>query len=479
MTWMLLLAYGCSGDSDGSGEPPAPPPTDEPVWSFGRTPIVNTQLLGLVLPLAAEVAVRCEAVSDPDEVLLASSETADRWHELLIAGLLADTDYRCTWTAGEWSGAADVRTDPVPDWAAPFSVEGTPEWGQWTLWSTGRTSGPRNQQVLVVDGAGRLRWIHRLVEDHVPDVDASYIGGGEVLLGGGYGVNPKVVDLAGTVLRRVPASTTGLAFHHHAELTPSGQVLALSLVNHLTDDEAYDWLGFTVELHDPSLQTSTWALSSQRGLDDGWLTVPPEVVNDPYHPNSVQLVDDKVYLNARNLHRIFKLDASSGELEWELGVDGDFTLWDSDGTELRQAADWFYGAHAPELDGDRLLLHDNGWARPGKEPPWSRVLELVLDERARTATVAWQWTEDGWYEPIWGDVDRLPSGGVLVTRAHCSSQAGCDPEDRTEVIELGAAEPREPVWRLTMGDEGNGGYRAQRLDGCEMFDHPTLCAPGG
>jgi hypothetical protein len=191
---------------------------------------------------------------------------------------------------------------------------------------------------------------------------------------------------------------------------------------------------------------------------------------DPYHPNSVQEVGDAVFVNIRHTHQVVKIDQETGARVWGFGSGGDFELVDVDGAPLGEE-EFAWGAHAPELSGDRLLMHDNGWSRPTVKP-YSRVVEYALDEQSMTATLLWEWTEPGWYEPIWGDVDRLPNDGVLVTRAHCDCSS---PEQRTEVIELSASEPREVVWRLTMGEHLDGGYRAQRIDGCEMFDHRGVC----
>ena len=120
--------------------------------------------------------------------------------------------------------------------------------------------------------------------------------------------------------------------------------------------------------------------------------------------------------------------------------------------------------------GERLLVHDNGWTRPG--PRASRVAEYVLDFDARTARLVWWWTEPDWYEPIWGDADWLPSGHVLVTRAHCGHCATGG--GTTELIEIDPATDTV-TWRLSLLDPAFTGYRAQRLEPCTIFDHRGYC----
>ena len=128
--------------------------------------------------------------------------------------------------------------------------------------------------------------------------------------------------------------------------------------------------------------------------------------------------------------------------------------------------------HAPEVHGDRIFYYDNGVGRPGGS--FSRVVELQIDEAARTATVVWEYTEPGWYETIWGDVDLLPDGNVLYTRAHCGT---CLPNQSstTQIVEV---DPRTntPVWRLVMSDIHDAGYRAERIDGCALFANRRYCS---
>jgi hypothetical protein len=178
-----------------------------------------------------------------------------------------------------------------------------------------------------------------------------------------------------------------------------------------------------------------------------------------------------VLVNIRHLHQVVKIDKETGSRVWTFGKEGDFELLDVDGQPLGDE-DWAWGAHAPELNGDRMLMHDNGWHRPGAGVSFTRVVEYQLDDQAMTATLLWEFTEPAWYEPIWGDVDRLPSDGVLLTRGHGE---GSNPDLRTQVVELGPGDPGEVLWRLTMGEHPDGGYRAQRLEACELFDHRGVC----
>ena len=87
--------------------------------------------------------------------------------------------------------------------------------------------------------------------------------------------------------------------------------------------------------------------------------------------------------------------------------------------------------------------------------------------------MSWEFTEEGWFETIWGDVDRLPDGHVLITRAHCGT---CQPASaaRTQLVEVDPA-TNEVVWRLVMEAQDDAGYRAERVDGCAIFANARYC----
>jgi len=148
-------------------------------------------------------------------------------------------------------------------------------------------------------------------------------------------------------------------------------------------------------------------------------------------------------------------------------------LFDALGQPVVEASSWFYGQHDPEFDLPRVLLHDNGHQRPGEL--YSRVLELELDLVGREARVTQDWREEGWYEPILGDADRLASGNVLVSRGRCWNFCGSGGVgDRlSNIAEF--APPGEVVWKLEFGED-QGVYRAERIDGCALFNNIAYCA---
>ncbi|MEQ1565834.1 MAG: aryl-sulfate sulfotransferase [Myxococcota bacterium] len=414
-------------------------------------------------------ALSCVQRDDPEEVFeLTSPAGAD--HGFTLTGLLAETDYDCTFTAGNAVAARSFRTEALPSWLPQWSTAVTDrsEAG-YTLLNHGldTTEPDREAKLLIVDREGRLRWYLRCPEN-ASDLDAQYLGDGRILYGGGYLMPPTVVGLLGAVVSQAGPSVTGaFRYNHHTERIATGEIATFSVVPNT--DGTHEWDGFAIEVFDPTLSERTWVWNSQRGVDEGWLPYLPDN-EDPYHANSMQFDGTDVYVNLRALGWVVKLDRRTGAREWTLGPYQDFDLIDAAGAPA-DPSEWFWRAHAPEKRGDEFLFHDNGVGRPAGR--WSRAVAMTVDEDARTAQVTWEYTEPGWYEPIWGDVDRLPDGHVLITRGHCDHCYGAD--QRTELVEVDPTD-NAVVWRLTFADPLDGGYRAERIDGC-VFPNRKSCPP--
>jgi hypothetical protein len=395
-----------------------------------------------------------------------------RRHELGLQGLLADTRYRCDVDAGLLHDSVSFRTDPLPDRIPQdrIAVTGAPTSGFWTLLSHEiGGDGDNEAKVMIVDPEGQVRW-YFFDDAHDPaDLASEVTADDEVLFGGGSDTPPTIVDLDGEITWEAP--NLGGDTHHHVEELPDGQILTLI---ETTDRKAgRSWRGFGIRVIDPSTDDITWEWDSQRAVDAGTLPEAPEHEDDPYHANWVELTTDDdgdaAFVSLRQLHHIVRIDRATGAITWTLGVGGDFALVHVDGTP-DDDWDWFYGQHAPELHLPRILMYDNGWKRPGGN--YSRALELTLDVPNRTATVTWEDRGGGWYEPIWGDIDELPNGNLLVTRGHCDS-CGLD-NQRAQLDEL-VRDTHAVAWELAFTESIDTTYRSARIDGCRLFPTDASC----
>jgi hypothetical protein len=316
-----------------------------------------------------------------------------------------------------------------------------------------------------------VRWTHELPIAAVSsiDIESRLLADGTILWGGGEepeGV-PQILGLDGEVV--YAAAYPGVeddVYHHDLEQHPDGRIVGI--VQSPATDGSDDWRGFALVEHDPTAAAVTWRWESQQGFDAGGLAPPDDGEFDPWHANSLAVVDDAqgagVYVSLFDTSEIVRVDRATGEISWHLGRDRDFTLPDEQV--------WFDHIHAvnvaPGPNGARIYLYDNGQTREQ-----SRALALDLDVATREATIAWEWTEPTWFESNWGDVDPMADGTVFVTMSHawCLDSSLDHLGSFVEVDEATGA----VLARLNFLDEDDSTYRGDRIDGCDLFANERYC----
>ncbi|MFT4627199.1 MAG: hypothetical protein ACI8PZ_005880 [Myxococcota bacterium] len=433
-----------------------------------------TRRLEVELSQPAPIDVDCTTADSPQEHIHLRSPAA-RSHVVDVAGLLADTEWSCT--AATASDTADIalRIDPLPEDFPQWTVEtdGTP-WGAYTLvhyWSHKDAS--VQSRAIVVDPEGRPRWFLDHLHRAEAGVEVKWLGEQLLIAGGGaqdHGVAPTLVNLAGEVQFAFPEFAEGGGiWHHDAIVLPDGAILGVATSDNV-DLSGAPFTGLRLEARHPDTGELTWTWDSQAAVDAAILPG-----RDP-HGNAIQYVEDddgpSLWVSGKLIDGVFRIAYPSGEVTWRMGAGADFALFDAAGESLDGSA-WFFGQHAIEREGDRLLLYDNGVRAPiPEEDRTSRALELQLDLEARTATVVWEYTEPLWLEPNWGDADRLPNGNRLLGIGHCWSCDGVG-EGRSRIIEV--TPEGHSVWRLTFHGRKDALYRADRLDGCALFGNRRYC----
>ncbi|MFZ5476485.1 MAG: aryl-sulfate sulfotransferase [Myxococcota bacterium] len=395
------------------------------------------KLVHVELPEAAAVEVVCEA---DGERLVWRDDAVTTTHAVRAVGLLAETEFACTVAETPFT----LRTDALPATLPVATVTG--ETADWTLFNHEGLCAEETdpEKLMVVDAAGRVRW-YETFHFAGADLEARWLGGDRVLAGG-RNLAPVVLDTWGET-----TWASGLAgeFHHDVDVV-GDDVLALSVAE--ATDGAFRWDGFAVTRVAPD-GAVTWAWDSQAAVDAG--TLPPGEVVDPWHANDVTWIDDGVWVSLHYLSQVVRVDVATGLVDHKVGEGGDFVL--TEGT-------WFSGVHAPEWDGDRLMLYDNR-AFVGDHAN-TRVVEYVVDLDAKTARQTWEWSEEAWHDLAFGDVDRLADGHVLVTMGHAACWFGDDGRV-TSIVEVDPA-TGAVTWRADFGVE-DVVYRSQRIDACEMF----------
>ncbi len=191
---------------------------------------------------------------------------------------------------------------------------------------------------------------------------------------------------------------------------------------------------------------ATWNWSINLGYFD-WI-----------HNNSIWYDDleDAVYLSSRQLSRITKIDYSTGEVIWMMGLPDEYVpsqFNDHICTELL----FTFQHDAKILDNGHLLLYDNGNLSQivrGTEYKTTRILEVnVLDDN--TCDIVWEYDlAEEFHGASRGNVMKLDNGNYLINVATGSGK----------ILEV--TPEKEIVWILDLnpdGDYSNGNYRAFRV----------------
>jgi len=363
-------------------------------------------------------------------------------HGVFVIGLISGSACEAIATIAGLEGTASWTVGDLPSnlpqLEVPRSDPGAMAPGMTLINLIGMGSG-LPMVVAVVDEQGRYRWFDDQVTDGSGLDNVTRMVPEGILVGGQMGeFPPTLVGWRGDKLWQ----GVGIEMHHEIAIDDDGDYLVLAKGDPAACPDGVS--SDVVEEIDPATGQTVWSwrICEHYQPLDAW--------EDWDHLNAIEpLGPDAMLVSSRHQNAVFKVDRHSGEVLWKLGQDGDFAL---------SEADTFYNNHGPEMQPDgRVLLFDNG--HDGR--PHSRLLELELDEVARTAEVVWSFRPDpDIYAWAWGDADRLANGNTLGTFGHVLEG------ERARVFEVNA--DSEVVWELSYPD-GWGSYRADRVELPEGF----------
>ena len=200
--------------------------------------------------------------------------------------------------------------------------------------------------------------------------------------------------------------------HHDFDPTSDGRLILMTFdrFEPITD---FWVVGDGVEIIDPSGRASTWRWLGRDAIpltDYNEVDIQTDLFGygaDWTHGNAVTFdeEDAKIYVNIRNLNRLYCLDYPSGEVLWVMGDGGDFGegLWSH--------------SHDPCFTAkNRFLLFDNGTLRPGASKDYSRIIEVEFDAAARRAEIVWEYRETpDFFAFAQGAVHVQGDGNIFVT----------------------------------------------------------------
>lgn len=446
--------------------------------------------------------LKCTEVGGDQEVhdkLISATGNAKISTTVTLRGLKAETRYVCSLTAARHapntlnkrekqsrlSNEVTLITAPLPvDLKAPqikVVSEDIAKTG-YVLYNYGVLRRPwsvENRYLVILDAKGSVRWYYS--GDGGGDIDATWLGNDQILFGGyhSYSVAPTIVGLDKAIKFKDATLKTeqyeqASSWNHDAGLSEDGESIF-----YLTYENNGIWTGYVIRQIDVVTDELLWTWSSiNDGYASGGLPAGSSSDTDPYHGNAI---DDQwengrlyLYISMRNMNQVIKLDYETGEVLWHLGVGGDFELLEADGSPAADSR-WFFNQHDAKMYGpNQFSVHDNGTERSAFGGiNKSRGLRLNVDQVNMTAQISFEYTEANWEEPIWGGFDVLPTGNTLLALAHCWS---CTSAKVSSLVEIDPS--AKVVWRADFKTEREHVYRADRIDGCEIFNNREYCPAG-
>jgi hypothetical protein len=319
-------------------------------------------------------------------------------------GLKPATEYAHTVQISTVSSAAitlhavHAATPALPPDVARFAMTfaGGPSWGYLLV-------GGMFGYEIAFDPAGNVRWYR------APEFVASgaahptqewkiqYDGSMTAFVGSSRGWEPE----AGAFVRFTPQGTVIARYSQSADPSEPGNPALYTDPHelHVTRDaDGREWLHYFAYLLRPGpkgepaawhelLRTTAdgrvvfrWKAWEHMSADEQTETLPGPDVD---HPNSLEIAPDGDYIASfRNTDQVLKIDSRTGAVVWRLGGRrNEFRFEDPLGG--------FFGQHSVRvLWNGNVLLYDNGLRHDPKE---SRAAEYAIDEKARTATLVWEY----------------------------------------------------------------------------------------
>ncbi|MCA9651399.1 MAG: aryl-sulfate sulfotransferase [Myxococcales bacterium] len=472
---------GDSGDPSSSGASTDAPadsstgidPDDGSSGSSGELPPLELEVEAFTYPNQPMVIDLAFSAPDLDLTIAHATDPGVRSGPQLgqpeqtwarVRGLAPQTSHELQWEAmapdgRSASGSITVDTeDPLPGFRPSFTIEGSGEgYGGYVMFDLLALTPDAPASLFMVDTEGTTRWhIGRM--DGVIGPAAVFAGvkvrdDGSLLFIRDYTV--FVIDEMGTEQLALGSIELGLpGLHHDVIELPSGNFLALS---YTFRDIDYPDIGTTfvagdliVEIDPAGAVVWEWDafdhLDPQRrraGFEE--LIFDLETVQnaqDWTHGNG--LVYDEasgtILYSTRHQDWLILIDHATGDVQWRLGEEGDFTL---------TAGSWQYHQHSPQWQDDgTLVVYDNGLGNPDLADPLetSRAVRYAVDTGAMTAAQVWEDGAEDFMAPIAGDVDRLPDGSLLITDSSIDMGIGMI---HARVREVDEDAPADPTWSFT------------------------------
>ncbi len=253
---------------------------------------------------------------------------------------------------------------------------------------------------MIIDGAGNLVYFKQLPASvEAANLRVQRYQGKKVLTwwegrvrGWAYGEGDDVIaNHHYKEIERFSAGNGYSADLHEFTLTPKGDALieayspvCVTPVCNPLDADENNWplMDAVIQLVDPQTGLVEWEWHALGHIDVADSTViPASHVFDAFHVNSIQsLKHGKILASLRDTSAIYKIDRSSGKINWTLGgSNSDF--------KMGRGAKFNFQHDAQMLSNKRVSLFDDAGGPPVYDPGYSRGLVLDLNKKKGKATV--------------------------------------------------------------------------------------------
>ena len=284
-------------------------------------------------------------------------------------------------------------------------------------------------RMAAVDREGKVVWEYDRADPLIaPVTEVQLLDDGT--LATGHNASFIRLDLDGTELYRYEGNTA----HHDIDPISGGGFIFLTF-DVFADQPGDPILGDGIEIVGPGNQFPWWSWRARDHIPRtdhdpiDWDTVLFGIGRDWTHANALTFDEaaGKIYLNVRNLNRLYCIDYPSGDVLWVMGDGGDFGegLWSH--------------SHDPTFVADnRFLVFDNGTQRPGTDLEYTRIIEVEFDAEAKRADIVWEYRESpDFFAFAQGAVSVQPNGNIFVTDGV-----------NTRIFEI--TRDKKRVWQLRM-----------------------------
>ena len=264
----------------------------------------------------------------------------------------------------------------------------------------------------------------------------------------------------GSVIDQLTQPPQGVLYrriHHDVTATPSNTLLFIANDTltidgtHVIGESLWEWTPETGAIVKRWSSFTHLDWRTERGREGG-----RSVPGNWLHGNGIKYGPrGNVVMSLRNISQVISISPDFSTVEWRLGG--------ASPTLALPDADRFFGQHyVSEPAPNRILVYDNGFARPGCSTHvdaacYTRAVEYSVNTAASTATKVWEYRHSPKiYAELVGSAVRLSNGNTVVLFGMLDGESSSSgPRTTVEVNDAGVVR-----WRLDfIGDNPTRIYR--------------------